>query len=419
MSDTRLVSLDVLRGFDMFWILGADAVVYALGKMQGPPRLHAPVQFLADEMEHVDWTGLHFYDLIFPLFIFIVGVSLVFSLSKLIERQGRLVVVKRILIRAGLLILLGIFYNGGLGPSWPNVRLSGVLQRIGISYAVAALLFCYLRTRMLVVVFLAILIGYWALLTFMPIRDFKLDRKSIEEPLIAAYRETGDINRALTPEDKEQARQKIVEGYYATQTRRIGGYEAGLNLPNHFDFEYLPGRLHFDYYDAEGLLSMLPAIATCLLGVFAGLWLRHPQLNERQRAAGLYIGGFIALALGYLWSLQFPIIKLLWTSSYVLVTGGWSLLLLAAFYYIIDVRGWRSWAEPFVWIGMNAITLYLLVNIVSFRGVSQRLVGGSVSSFFDKTVTAGFADVVTMTVRLVLVILVARFLYQRKIFLKV
>src|ERR1041385_7705085 len=100
MSDTRLVSLDVLRGFDMFWILGADAVVYALGKMQGPPRLHAPVQFLADEMEHVDWTGLHFYDLIFPLFIFIVGVSLVFSLTKIIKQHGKRGAIRRILVRS-------------------------------------------------------------------------------------------------------------------------------------------------------------------------------------------------------------------------------------------------------------------------------------------------------------------------------
>jgi predicted acyltransferase len=283
----------------------------------------------------------------------------------------------------------------------------------------AGLLFCFLKPRMLVVAFVALLLGYWALLTFVPIRDVKLDRKPIEAPSIAGYLETGDVNRALSSSNKEIARQQIVASYYGETRRRIGGYDAGLNVVNHFDFEYLPGRLHFDYYDAEGVLSTVPAIATALLGVLAGLWLRRSDMGEGRRVVGLCIAGVIALGLGYLWSLQFPIIKLLWTSSYVLVTGGWSLLLLAGFYYLIDVRQWQGWSQPFVWIGMNAITLYLLVNFVSFRGLSQRVVGGSVSSFFDRTVAVGFGDVMMMAVRLALVILLAHFLYQRKIFLKV
>ncbi|HEY6182293.1 MAG TPA: DUF5009 domain-containing protein [Terriglobales bacterium] len=418
-TSSRLVSLDALRGFDMFWILGADALIEAFGKMQAAPSVHKPLQFFAVQMEHVDWVGLHFYDLIFPLFIFIVGASLVFSLTKMIKQHGRRSAVRRILVRSALLILLGIIYNGGLSQEWPNVRLSGVLQRIGLSYAAAALLFCFCKPRMLVVAFVVLLLGYWALLTFAPIRDVKLDRKPIEDPSIASYLETGDVNRTLSSSDKEIARQKIVASYYVETRRRIGGYEAGLNVVNHFDFEHLPGRLHFDYYDAEGVLSTVPAIATALLGVLAGLWLRRSDMGEGRRVVGLCIAGVIALGLGYLWSLQFPIIKLLWTSSYVLVTGGWSLLLLAGFYYLIDVRRWHAWSLPFVWIGMNAITLYLLVNFVSFRGLSQRLVGGSVSSFFDRTVAVGFGDVMMMAVRLALVILLAHFLYQRKIFLKV
>src|ERR1051325_441978 len=418
-TSSRLVSLDALRGFDMFWILGADALIEAFGKMQAAPSVHKPLQFFAVQMEHVDWVGLHFYDLIFPLFIFIVGASLVFSLTKMIKQHGRRSAVRRILVRSALLILLGIIYNGGLSQEWPNVRLSGVLQRIGLSYAAAALLFCFCKPRMLAVAFVTLLLGYWALLTFVPIRDVKLDRKPIEAPSIAGYLETGDVNRALSSSNKEIARQQIVASYYGETRRRIGGYDAGLNVVNHFDFEYLPGRLHFDYYDAEGVLSTVPAIATALLGVLAGLWLRRSDMGEGRRVVGLCIAGVIALGLGYLWSLQFPIIKLLWTSSYVLVTGGWSLLLLAGFYYLIDVRQWQGWSQPFVWIGMNAITLYLLVNFVSFRGLSQRVVGGSVSSFFDRTVAVGFGDVMMMAVRLALVILLARFLYQRKIFLKV
>src|SRR2546425_10042334 len=135
----RLMSLDALRGFDMFWIIGADSLVTALNRMSKS----GPTEFLANQLEHAEWEGFHFYDLIFPLFVFMVGVSMVFSLTKTIEQEGKWAAHKRIFRRFILLFVLGVFYSGGLSNEWPNIRLMGVLQRIALCYFFAALIFCH------------------------------------------------------------------------------------------------------------------------------------------------------------------------------------------------------------------------------------------------------------------------------------
>lgn len=407
----RLVSLDALRGFDMFWILGADSVAYSLREMN-----HSPVTvFLATQLDHVPWQGFTFYDLIFPLFLFIVGVSLVFSLRKTLAQQGRAAAVKRILLRTVLLFLFGIFYNGGLAESWPDVRLAGVLQRIAICYCAVGLLFCFFRPRVLAGVATGLLLGYWALLAWVPVRTVQLDVATLASQL-GPDSATQDWPHGRPDEAYlAQAKQLFAE----TAMREAGHYEPGLNLANHLDFELLPGRMYDVYWDPEGILSTLPAIATCLLGVFAGLLLYESKFEPSRKLAWLVGAGVAALALGHLWGIQFPVIKKIWTSSYVLVAGGWSLLLLASFYYVVDMRNQRRWCEPFVWIGMNPITLYLATSVVSFRGIAGRLTGGSISGFLDAYVTTGFGQLLTTLVSLFLLILLARFLYRRKIFLRV
>src|SRR5207245_647620 len=159
----------------MFWIIGADALVYALHRMSKS----RPTEFLADQLEHAEWEGFHFYDLIFPLFVFIVGVSLVFSLTKTVASAGRAEALKRVFRRGILLFVIGIFYSGGFTNAWPDMRLMGVLNRIALAYFFAGLLFCFLKPRALVGVCLALLIGYWALMTFVPIRDIELTRSNI------------------------------------------------------------------------------------------------------------------------------------------------------------------------------------------------------------------------------------------------
>jgi predicted acyltransferase len=390
------VSVDALRGFDMIWILGADAAVRALGRVTKVE----PFTTLATQFEHKAWAGFAFYDLIFPLFVFIVGVSTVFSLGKLVEQEGRAAAVRRVLARGALLYVLGVIHSGGLTNAWPNIRLLGVLQRIALAYTAAGLLYCFVKPRALAALTVALLVGYWALLTFVPIRDFQLHPSAF-------------VTRFGTDQPTPEV---IRQAFDATTTKVTGGYEPGLNLTNHLDFAYLGGRKYDTYYDPEGLLSTLPAVATCLLGVFAGLLLRRSDLSPAQKFVRLAIAGVATLALGSLWGLQFPVVKKLWTSSFVLVAGGWSMLLLAAFYYVVDIRGWKRWCTAFVWVGMNPITLYLAAGLVSFRNIGQRFVGGDVKLFFESSVGTGAGDLIGALAAVALVLWLARFLIAARFF---
>ena len=354
----RLTSVDALRGFDMFWILGGDYLVRSL------PAIHdsACTRGLASQMEHCDWAGFHCYDLIFPLFVFVVGVSIVFSLSRLVERAGRSAAIRRICVRSLVLFLLGIFYMGGVANGFKNVYLAGVLYRIAGAYFFAALIFCFFRVRGMVGICVALLAGYWALMTFVPV-------PGVGVPSLAG---------------------------------------PGKNLAHYLDDLYLPGQKF------EGtLLSTLPAVANCLLGVFAGLLLQSEKAPPQRKVYWLLGSGVASLALGLAWAREFPIIKLLWTSTYVLVACGYSAILLGIFYQIIEVWQFRKWAQPFIWIGMNAITIYLVANLVSFRRLAGRFVGGDIRLLFGP-----YSDLLTSLVSLALVFWLVNFLYRRRVFLR-
>lgn len=361
-ASTRLLSLDALRGFDMFWIVGAEEIVHALHKINDT----GPTRFLADQLSHKAWQGFAFYDLIFPLFIFITGVSLTFSLNRRIAQQGRAAACWHVLGRAVLLYLLGIFFYGGFSTPFSEIRLMGVLQRIALCYLFAGLAFCFLQLRGQIIFFVGLLLGYWALMTFVPV------------PGVGA-----------------------------------GSFAEGQNLANYIDQQYLPLRKWDGTHDPEGLLSTLPAIATCLMGVFAGTLLRQTIIPAQRKILFLVTAGLLSLALGWLWHLQFPVIKKIWTSSFVLVAGGYSCLLLASFYAVIDVWQWRLWSRPFVWIGTNALTVYMAHNLVDFRAIARRLAGGDVSAYFGR-----FGDLVTTLVVVLLTFAFCRFLYRRQIFIK-
>jgi predicted acyltransferase len=358
----RLVSLDALRGFDMFWIVGGEEIVHALHKISD----NGAVSLIAAQMDHKQWEGFAFYDLIFPLFVFIVGVSLVFSLSKTIARDGRAAVVLRLVRRAVLLYALGVISYGGFATPFEQIRLLGVLQRIALCYLFAGLAFCFLSTRAQIVLRATLLIGYCALLTWVPVPG-----------------------------------------------GGPGNFSEGKNLANYVDAQYLPLRKWDTDHDPEGLLSTLPAIATCLLGVFAGTLLRRTDRSDRQKLLWLILGGLTLVALGWLWGLQFPVIKKIWTSSYVLVAGGYSCLLLAAFYQVVDVWKYRAWAQPFVWIGMNSITIYMAHNLIDFKKIAQRLVGGDLNDSMGR-----YGELAIAAVVVILTFALCRFLYVRKIFLR-
>ncbi|NLY02161.1 MAG: DUF5009 domain-containing protein [Rhodopirellula sp.] len=356
----RLMSLDALRGFDMFWILGVDEAVHAFAEIYNP----APVEAVKMQFTHVQWEGFVFEDLIFPLFIFIVGVSIVFSLGKLVAAKGRGGALKRILIRSVVLYLLGLaVYYVDLG----EVRWLGVLQRIALCYLFTGLIFCFVRLRGLVVALVTLLFAYWALMCFIPV------------PGIEPH-----------------------------------SFEEGRNLANYIDARFLPGFKWDGDHDPEGLLSTIPAVATCLLGVLAGLLLKNDAIGPYRKVAVLLAAGVVALILGYTWGLQFPVIKKVWTSSYVLVAGGYSAFLLGVFYLVLDVWEWRGWATMFVWIGTNAIVLYIIAGLGNLAWLAERFAGGDLNETGGPVLTF-LLHVLTVAI----VILIARFLYKRRIFIRV
>ena len=199
-----------------------------------------------------------------------------------------------------------------------------------------------------------------------------------------------------------------------------GVYAEGYNLANYFDYRYLPGRRDYGdgNYEAQGPIEMVVATSTCLLGILAGLWLRREGQGEARKVIGLLGAGTASVVLGFVLGPVFPVVKKLWSPTFVLVAGGYSATLLGAFYYIVEVRKKTSWCEPFVWIGMNSITIYLAYNIVNFQGVAQRLAGGDLQRGLDTHVVQGAGGILLALVEVALMFALARFLYVRKIFIR-
>jgi len=395
-APSRLVSLDALRGFDMFWIMGGDSLAAALGGLSESDF----VKRLSSQLEHVAWAGFRFYDLIFPLFVFIVGVSLVLSLSRTIEQEGRAEAVKRILRRSVLLFAIALFYSGGFANPWPDIRLLGVLNRIALCYFFGSLIYCFLPRRGIIAMAAALLVGYWALLALVPFPDLR--------PVDASGQL---LSPSMTATNTAQL------NWTSTNTLK-GVFEPGLNLANYVDQKYLPGKKWDKTWDPEGLLSTLPAIATCLLGVLAGLLLKDSRIDDRRKVTWLFASGVIGVMAGFAWGAQFPVIKKIWTSSYVLVAGGYSAILLGLFYLIVDVLKYQKWCQVFIWYGMNPITVYLADNVISFRRVATRFLGSDVKAFLDAHVTAGFGDLMISCGEIGVGLCLVWFLYRRRIFLR-
>jgi predicted acyltransferase len=415
----RVMSVDALRGFDMFWIIGAGSLVHALSRMAPNPG----TEFFKTQLEHAFWEGFRFYDLIFPLFIFLSGVSMAYSLGRSIEQNDRRRAIIRILRRGALLYLIGIFYNGGVAGAWPDIRLSGVLNLIAVSYVLAGLLFCFVKPRLLPVCCVVLLGVYWAVLTFVPVRDITLTRAD----LAARAEASGDLETAALFKIKGNpsaikdspawgAAQRM---YDETTTTVRGSFDRGRNVSNHMDFRRLPGRLVDDFFEAQGILSPLSGAVICLSGALGGLLLRRKPESDWQKVGMLLAFGIGCVALGWLWSLQIPVIKKIWTPSYVLVAVGYSACLLGVFYAVVDIWKVRTWCQPFVWMGMNPITIYLVVNMLGgFGKLSARLAGGDVKAFMDSKVAQGFGDLFIAIVGLLLAFWLVHFLYRRKIFLR-
>lgn len=306
----RLYSLDALRGFDMFWIMGAEEIFHAMAKATGAPFWEG----IANELTHPDWNGFHFYDLIFPLFLFMAGVATPYSVGRELEKgTSKKQLLLRVIKRGLTLVLIGIIYNNGLKiMPLAQIRFGSVLGRIGLAYMFANIIYIYTKEKGQVIWFCSLLIGYWLLLKFTSAPGFL----------------PGDLT---------------MEGNFASYIDRL----------------FMPGKLYLGIHDPEGLMATIPAIGTGLLGILAGNFLKNNPVSQQKKALYLFITGLVFIGLAHLWDLDFPINKNLWTSSFVLNVGGYSLLLLSIFYYIIDVLGYKKWTFFFRVIGMNSILIYV------------------------------------------------------------
>jgi len=308
---TRLMSLDVFRGATI-------ALMILVNNPGDEMTTYWP-------LKHAEWNGWTPTDLVFPFFLFIVGVSLTFSFSSRMRRgTNRQELLRHVLWRGVALFALGLFLNGFPNhyqlASW---RIYGVLQRIAICYVISSILVLWSDRRGWIFVTAACLAGYWVLMRFVPVPGFGVPTHNI--PLL-------DPDR---------------------------------NIAAWLDRKLLMGHLYEGTRDPEGVISTIPAVATCLLGVLTGDWLRATR-SPRAKALGMAACGVVGLAAGEIFNGWFPINKKLWTSSYVLFTTGLALLCLALCYWLLDVEPWRGrWTKFFLVFGMNAIAAYVFAEIIS------------------------------------------------------
>lgn len=355
----RLIFLDALRGFTI-----------ALMIMVNNPGSWSYIYW---PLAHAEWHGVTITDFVFPFFLFIVGVSIVLSTDKLLSKgltQKELR--KKIGIRSLKIFGLGIFLS--LYPKFNiyELRIPGVLQRIAIVYFICGHLNLICNWKLLIKIGVALLIGYWLLMLFVPI------------PHIGA-----------------------------------GFLEPGKNLAAYIDSILIPGRLWQGTWDPEGLLSTMPAIVTGITGMLAGYLLKISK-SIQVKLNYMFLIGFLMILVGYFWDLFFPMNKNLWTSSYVMFTSGWAMLALASSIFVVDVLGYKKATKFGVVYGSNAITIFVLAGMLPFI-ISSVL--GLQSMFFDGLVNLGISPKLASflwAIGYVLILYIpAYILYKKKIFIKV
>lgn len=321
-------------------------------------------------LRHVDWHGWTPTDLVFPFFLWIVGVAMTLSFdARLVKGTDRTTLWKHALRRGGIIFLIGFLLNLIPKFDFENVRILGVLQRIGLGYIIGSTLYLFLSLRGQIISILVLLIGYWALMTHYP----------------------------------------------------VPGYGPGLidekvgNFAQWIDFQILEGHMWSSskVWDPEGIPSTFPAVCNVLLGAVAGWFLRRKQMNV------LVPMGVILVIAGQLWSLSFPINKALWTSSFVLFTCGMATLMLYLVWWIVDVKGFHAWSRPFQYMGMNALAAYvgsgILSRILSMTGAHKWLW----ENVYSMIVSPAFGSLLFSLSHVLIFILLSWWLWKKKILIRV
>lgn len=361
----RLLSLDTLRGFDMAMLLGGGGILIALAELTGWNWMEA----LATQQHHVEWTGFRFYDLIFPLFMFISGVAIPYAINSKVEKGvSKSLLLRKIFIRLLALIGFGFLYNGLLSRGFDNFRYVSVLSQIGFGYFFAALICLYTRSiKFRIFWLLGIMGGVAVLQLFVP-----------------------------------------VPGYGA------GTFEPGTSINAWLDQLLIPGRLHGEVFDPEGVLCIISAVSITLMGALAGFLIRNKGYSQTRKTLFITLGGIGAIAIGLALSPFYPVIKKMWTVPYVLLAAGVSALLLALFYFVIDVKGSKNWTLFFRVFGMNSITIYMGARIIDFYDISRFFLNWT-SIHISEQWGAVFIATGVLVIEWALLL----FMYRRKIFLRV
>ncbi len=362
----RLLSVDALRGFDMLLIAGGGSFLVRLKGKTGLGWVDA----IADQLTHPEWNGFTFYDFIFPLFLFIAGVSLVFSLeSGLQKNMSRETLLKKVFKRMIILFLLGILDKNiptdVFNPS--NIRFGTILARIGIASFFGAVFYLYLTPRQRFGGVVSILLLYYAALFLVPVPGYGAGNLSLEG-----------------------------------------------NLVGWFDRQFMPGKLLQRIYDENAILTQFPAMCLTILGTFAGSKLRETTPKETKKVVWLLSFGALSVAIGLIWGMHFPVNKHLWSSSFILLTAGMSFIFLAIFYYIIEILGWRRWTFFFEVIGLNSIAIYMVYRFIDFKKTSKMLFEGVYGITDPK-----WHDALNALGALALVWWLMYFLYEKRIFFKI
>ncbi len=362
----RLVSLDAFRGITI-------AGMILVNNPGSWGSIYTP-------LGHAEWHGWTPTDFIFPFFLFIVGVSMAYSLAKQKENLTQGEIYRKIFRRTIILFVLGLFL--ALFPffEFSTVRIPGVLQRIAVCYCIVAILFLHTNLKQQITITIGLLLFYWAIMTLIPVPGYG----------------AGDLS---------------VEG----------------NLAAYVDFNLLKGHIWKPTWDPEGILSTIPALATTLSGVLTGYWLRSGR--ERTEITGwMFVAGWIAIITGLFWDILFPINKALWTSSYVVFTTGAALQFLAFCYWLIDVQKIDRWAKPAVIYGMNPITVFVLSGIIARIFIHVKFAGenGDVSlkgwiyeTFFTSWLGPYNASLGYAIGQVLLLFALAAWMYRKRIFIKI
>ena len=303
----RLLSLDVLRGITI-------AGMILVNNAGDEPSAYWP-------LKHAHWNGWTPTDLVFPFFLFMVGVAMTFSLPSRMKRgETRGEIMRHALWRGFLLVFIGVALHGIPVPNFATIRIYGVLQRIGICYVISAFLVLYVSKRWQWVTIFSCIIGYWLLMRYVPVPGFGIPTHDM--PLL-------DPDR---------------------------------NIAAWLDRKVMAGRLYEITRDPEGILSTIPSIATCMLGVMSGDWLRSKRSPE-TKALGMAAFGILGIITGEIMNIWFPINKKLWTSSFVVFTAGMALVFLALCYWLVDIKQFRRWTTPFLVFGANSIAAYVFAEL--------------------------------------------------------